>query len=145
LRDPLRESDSKAERVQSLVVEKVESLLRYPAERRKEARHEAFSKLRPHVEAELEALETLEWLRDLTDEELDQRKQSAMTFASERIERNNRLSAQLYPKHEVELDGTFIDHLVTAIRASSPSERQQALDKAIEASENARDGVLYEL
>jgi predicted Zn-dependent peptidase len=145
LRDPLRESDSKAERVQSLVVEKVESLLRYPAERRKEARHEAFWKLRPHVEAELEALETLEWLRDLTDEELDQRKQSAMTFASERIERNNRLSAQLYPKHEVKLDGTFIDHLVTAIRASSPSERQQALDKAIEASENARDGVLYEL
>ena len=140
-----RESESKAERVQSLVLEKVESLLRCPAERRKEATHEALSKLRPHVEAELEALETLEWLRDLTDEELDQRKQSAMTFASERIERKNRLSAQLYPKHEVKLDGTFIDHLVTAIRASSPSERQQALDKAIEASENARDGVLYEL
>ena len=68
-----------------------------------------------------------------------------MTFASERIERNNRLSAQLYPKHEVKLDGTFIDHLVTAIRASSPSERQQALDKAIEAYENARDGVLFEI
>jgi hypothetical protein len=50
-----------------------------------------------------------------------------MTFASERIERKNRLSAQLDPKHEVELDGTFIDHLVVAIRAGSPSERQQAL------------------
>ena len=78
MRDPLRESDSKAERVQSLVVEKVESLLRYPAERRKEARHEAFSKLRPHVEAELEALETLEWLRDLTDEELARRRAFTM-------------------------------------------------------------------
>ena len=32
------------------------------------------SKLRPYVEAELEALETLEWLRDLTDEELARRR-----------------------------------------------------------------------
>jgi hypothetical protein len=78
LRDPLRESDSKAERVQSLVLEKVASLLRCPAERRKEATHEAFSKLRPHVEAELEALETLEWLRDLTDEELARRRAFTM-------------------------------------------------------------------
>ena len=145
MRHPLRESDSKVERVQSLVLEKVASLLRCPVERRKEATHEALSKLRPHVEAELEALETLEWVRDLTDEELDQRKQSAMTFASERIEGKNRLTAQLYPKHEVKLDGTFIDHLVAVIRASSSSERQQALDKVIEASENARDGVLYKL
>ena len=74
MRAPLRESDSKAERVQSLVVEKVASLLQCPAERKDEARHEAFSKLRPHVEAELEALETLEWLRDLTDEELARRR-----------------------------------------------------------------------
>jgi hypothetical protein len=50
-----------------------------------------------------------------------------MTFPSERIERKNRLLAQLDPKHEVELDGTFIAHLAAAIRASSPSERQQAL------------------
>jgi len=49
-------------------------LLRYPAERREEATYEAFSKLRPHVEAELQALETLEWLRDLTDEELVRRR-----------------------------------------------------------------------
>jgi hypothetical protein len=145
LRHLLRESDSKVERVQSLVLEKVDSLLRCPAEPKDEATHEALSKLKPHVEAEWDALETLDWPRDLTDEELDQRKQSAMTLASERIERKNRLSALLHPKHEVKLDGTFIDHLVDAIRASSPSERQQALDKAIEASENARDGVLYEL
>jgi len=36
------------------------------------------SKLRPHVEAELEALETLEWLRDLTDEEIARRRAFTM-------------------------------------------------------------------
>jgi predicted HTH transcriptional regulator len=78
LRHHPRESESKAERVQSLVLEKVESLLRCPAERKEEATHEAFSKLRPHVEAELEALETLEWVRDLTDEELARRRAFTM-------------------------------------------------------------------
>jgi Fic family protein len=52
--------------------------LRCPDERREEATYEAFSKLRPHVEAELEALETLEWLRDLTDEELARRRAFTM-------------------------------------------------------------------
>ena len=75
---PLRWSDSKAERVQSLVLEMVASLLRCPAERREEATYEALSKLRPHVEAQLEALETLEWLRDLTDEELARRRAFTM-------------------------------------------------------------------
>jgi predicted HTH transcriptional regulator len=78
LRHHPRESESKAERVQSLVLEKVESLLRCPAKRRKEATQEALSKLRPHVEAELEALETLEWLRELTDEELARRRAFTM-------------------------------------------------------------------
>jgi hypothetical protein len=68
--------------------------------------------------------------------------QSAMTFANERVERKNRLLAELDPNHRIELDGTFIDHLTAAIRASSPNERQQALDKAIEAYENALDDVL---
>jgi hypothetical protein len=67
-----------------------------------------------------------------------------MTFPSERIERKNRLFAQLDPKHEVELDGTFIAHLIAAIRAHSPNERQHALDKATEAYESALDEVLYE-
>jgi hypothetical protein len=67
-----------------------------------------------------------------------------MTFASERIERKDQFLAQLDPEHEVELDGAFIVHLAAAIRASSPSERQQALDKAIETYENALGGVLYE-
>ena len=68
-----------------------------------------------------------------------------MSFANERIQRKYQFLEQLDAEHEVELDGTFITHLVAAIRASSLSERQQALDKAIEASENARDGVLYEI
>ena len=65
-----------------------------------------------------------------------------MTLPSERIERKNRLLAELDPKHEVELDGEFTNHLAAAIWARSPSERQQALDKAIEAYENALDEVL---
>jgi hypothetical protein len=68
-----------------------------------------------------------------------------MTFPSERIERKSQLFAQLDPEDAAKLDGTFMNHLVAAIRASSPSERQQALDKAIEAYENARDGVLFEI
>jgi len=67
-----------------------------------------------------------------------------MPFANERIERNYQFLEQLDPQDAAKLDGTFMNHLV-AIRASSPSERQQALDKAIEAFENARDGVLYEI
>jgi predicted HTH transcriptional regulator len=82
----LRWSESRAERVQSLVLEKVASLLRCPPERREEATHEAFSKLRPHVEAELEALETLEGLRDLTDEELARRQVFAMLISVVRQE-----------------------------------------------------------
>ena len=71
---PLRESDSKVQRLQSLVLEKVDSLLRCPAGRKGRATHEALSKLKPHVEAQLEALETLDWLRDLTDEELERQR-----------------------------------------------------------------------
>jgi hypothetical protein len=56
--------------------------LRCPPERRKDAAHEALSKLRPHVEAELEALETLEWLRDLTNEELARRRAFVMFLAA---------------------------------------------------------------
>jgi len=78
----LRWSVSRAERVQSLVLERLASLLRCPPERRKDATHEALSKLRPHVEAELEALETLEWLRDLTNEELARRGAFVMFLAA---------------------------------------------------------------
>jgi hypothetical protein len=68
-----------------------------------------------------------------------------MPSANGRIDRKYRHLEQLDPKHAAELDRTFTNHLSDAIRASSASERQQALDKAIEAGENALDGVLYEI
>jgi hypothetical protein len=52
---------------------------------------------------------------------------------------------RLDPKREVELEGTFTNHLADAIRPSGPTERQQAVDKATEAYEAALDEVLYEL
>ena len=67
-----------------------------------------------------------------------------MPFRYHSMERKEQLLELLDPEHEVELDGTFLKHLATAIRASSPSEHQQALDKATEAYENALDDVLYE-
>jgi hypothetical protein len=68
-----------------------------------------------------------------------------MPFANERLERKYHFLEQLDSEDAAKLDPTCMNHLVAAIRASSPSERQQALDKAIEAYENARDGVLYEI
>ena len=67
-----------------------------------------------------------------------------MPFRYHRMERKEQLLELLDPEHEVELDATFLKHLAAAIRASSPSERQQALDKATQAYENALDDVLYE-
>ena len=64
---------------------------------------------------------------------------------NERIDRKSRLLEQLDPKREVELEGTFTIHLAEAIRASSPTERQRAIDKATEAYEAALDEALYEL
>ena len=61
-----------------------------------------------------------------------------MLFPSTRIERKYPQSLeQLDPEHEVELNGTFENHLADAIQSSSLTERQQALDKAIEAYESA--------
>jgi hypothetical protein len=68
-----------------------------------------------------------------------------MLSANGRIERKYRLLEQLDPKHAAELDGTFVKHLSDAIQASSASERQQALVNAIEACENALDGVLHKI
>jgi hypothetical protein len=67
-----------------------------------------------------------------------------MPFPNERIERKYRLLAQHDPDRDLVLEGSFMDYLAAAIRTSSPSERQQALDKAIEAYEKALDKVLYE-
>jgi hypothetical protein len=64
---------------------------------------------------------------------------------NERIDRKTRLLERLDPEREVELEGTFTNHLADAIRASSPRERQQEIDKATEAYEDALDGVLNEI
>jgi len=67
-----------------------------------------------------------------------------MPSDNEKLERKDRLLAQLDPEHEVELDEAFMAPLVAAIRASSPGERQQALNKATETYEHALDDALYE-
>ena len=90
----LRRSDSRAQRVRSLVLGKVAGLLRCPPERREEATQEAFSELSPHVKAELEALETLEWLRELTEEELARRQVFAMLVSVVRHEVEAKRSAR---------------------------------------------------
>ena len=69
----------------------------------------------------------------------------------ERLERNERIDRKsqqlelLDPKREVALEGTFTNHVADAIRASGPTERQHAVDKATEAYEDALDGVLREI
>ena len=69
-----------------------------------------------------------------------------MPSANESIERKyHRFLEQYDPKQAAKLDGTFMNHLAAAIRASSPNERQQALYKAIEAYENAVDNVLHNI
>jgi hypothetical protein len=64
---------------------------------------------------------------------------------NERIERKSEQLKRLDAKREVELEGTFTNHLADAIRSSGPTERQQAVDKATEAYEDALDEVLYEM
>ena len=65
--------------------------------------------------------------------------------SNERIERKAWALEQLDPKQEVELEGTFTNHVADAIRASSPAELQQEIDKATEAYEDALEGALYEI
>jgi hypothetical protein len=68
-----------------------------------------------------------------------------MPFTNERLERKyHQFLERVDAEHEVELDGAFTNHLAAAIQASSASERQQALDNAIEACESALDGALSE-
>jgi hypothetical protein len=68
-----------------------------------------------------------------------------MLSRNERIERKAWALEQLDPKQEVQLEGTFTDHVADAIRASSPTELQQEIDNATEAYEDALDEVLYEV
>jgi hypothetical protein len=65
---------------------------------------------------------------------------------NERIDRKSQLLEWLDPEREVELEGTFTNHLADAIGASSPrGELQQEIDNATEAYEDALDGVLNEI
>jgi len=64
---------------------------------------------------------------------------------SERIDRKSQQLRRLDPKREVALEGTFTNHLADAIRSIYPVEREQAVDKALEAYEAALDEVLYEM
>jgi len=68
-----------------------------------------------------------------------------MLNPNDRIEGKAQLLEELDPRHAIQLDSTFTNHVANAIRASSPTERQQEIDKAIEAYENAVDNVLYML
>ena len=55
------------------MAEMVEGLRRHPSNQMASAAREALADLRPHVEAALEKLETIERGRDLTDRERDLR------------------------------------------------------------------------
>jgi hypothetical protein len=59
-----------------------------------------------------------------------------------RIEHKAKALTRLDPEREVELEDALTNYLADAIRASSPRERQQELDNAIEAFEDALNGSL---
>ena len=68
-----------------------------------------------------------------------------MLLRHERIERRAKALKRLDPEREVELEDAFTNHLADAIRATSPQEYQQEIDKAIEVYEDALNGALYEI
>ena len=68
-----------------------------------------------------------------------------MLYPNERLERKAHLLEELDPNHKVPLESTFTNHVANAIRASSPAERRQQIDKAIELYENALDNVLHKV
>jgi hypothetical protein len=77
--------------------------------------------------------------------EQSERRQSRMISRYERIElieRKLQKLEHLDPKHEVELEGTFAEHLAAAIRAEDPKERHQEIGEAMGAYEDALDGAL---
>jgi hypothetical protein len=68
-----------------------------------------------------------------------------MPLRNERIERKAQFLEHLDLKHEVELDGTFADHLADAIRTGDPKERHRQIAEATKAYEDALDDALYEI
>jgi hypothetical protein len=68
-----------------------------------------------------------------------------MLSRNERLERKAKLLKRLDEEGQVELEDAFTNHLADAIRASSPRERQQEIDNALDAFEDALNGALYEV
>jgi hypothetical protein len=68
-----------------------------------------------------------------------------MLYPNERLERKAQLLEELDPNHQFPLESTFTNHVANAIRASSPAERRQQIDKAIELYENALDNVVHKV
>ena len=68
-----------------------------------------------------------------------------MLSGSERIDRKAKLLDRLDPEGLVALEDAFTNHVADAIRASSPREREQEIDNALEAYEEALDGALHEI
>jgi hypothetical protein len=68
-----------------------------------------------------------------------------MLSRNQRIERKDKALKRLDPEREVELVGTFTNHLADAIRTSSFEECQLEIDNATEAYEDALNRTLYEL
>ena len=71
----VRWPDSEVKKAELLVREMVDGLLRCPAERKEAATREALVRLKPHLEAAVEALETIGRERPLTDEEFVRRRE----------------------------------------------------------------------
>jgi len=101
-----------------------------PPERREEATHEAFSELRPHLEAQLEALETLEWLRDLTDVEIARRRAFTMLVSVVR--------------QDEEVKGLARDRILAALRlkAATKSELQRRTGISVSTIRNNLFGLI---
>jgi hypothetical protein len=61
----------RVEEAAALLTQLTDSLRRHPSEQMASAARKAMMDLKPHVKAALEALEYIEWDRDLTDRERD--------------------------------------------------------------------------
>ncbi len=79
-----RVEQQKIEEVAALLAETVDCLQRHPSDQMASAARAALMELRPHVEAALETLETIERDRDLTDRERDLRHAFKMLLAVRR-------------------------------------------------------------
>ena len=73
LTNPVDWADSEVKRVEGLIIKEVDALLLCPAESKEAATHQALSRLEPHLERALEAIEIVERVRKLTQEEVNRR------------------------------------------------------------------------